>query len=209
MLAAAYREQFGIDDDDQVLGERVDVGTRGQGVAVGGRRGPHGLPAAVLGGVGPETGGEDHRVAAAAAGRRRQWKADLEKIRAKPGTFVTVAERENAADRAGAEYARSVQAVKALRAEIEREAQAMRDREAELAGTGRFAGGKRKALGGEIAALKAAQEARISSLTAAEAKVGQSVPRVHPDSSEAAVAARCEQRLAAAQARDEKTMSGR
>ena len=29
-FAAAYREQFGIDDDDQVLGERVDVGTRGK-----------------------------------------------------------------------------------------------------------------------------------------------------------------------------------
>ena len=94
----------------------------------------------------------------------------------------------------------------ALRAEVEREAQVIRDREAELAGTGRFAGGKRKSLGQEIEALKAAQEARVSSLTAAEAGIGDSVPRVHRDSSEAAVAARCEQRLAAAQARDQKTM---
>ena len=73
-----------------------------------------------------------------------------------------------------------MQAVKTLRAEVEREAQVLRDREAELAGTGRFAGGKRKALGGEIAALKAAQEARVSSLTAAEAGVGDSVPRGAP-----------------------------
>ena len=120
---------------------------------------------------------------------------------------MTVAERENAADRAAADYARAMASVKALRAQIDQGAQALRDREAELAGTGRFAGGQRKALGEQIAALRAAQQARMSSLTAQEAKVGQPVGRVHRDSSESAVAARCEQRLAAARARDEKTMA--
>jgi len=205
VLTAAYREQFGVDGDERVLGERVDVGTRG--------RAWQSADDAVRT-VCPRRFSEmsDRKLAAKITGWQRlqrdaeEWKTNLEKIRGKPGTFVTVAERENAADRAGAEYARAVQAMRAMRAEVEREAQAIRDREAELAGTGRFAGGKRKALGGEIAALKAAQEARVSSLTAAEAGIGDSVPRVHPDSSEAAVAARCEQRLAAAQGRDEKTM---
>ena len=207
-FAAAYREQFGIDDDDQVLGERVDAGTRGKAW--------QSADDAVRT-VCPRRFSEvsDRKLAAKITGWQRiqqdaaSAKTDLEKIRAKPGTFVTVAERENAADRAGAEYARAVQAVKAMREEIEREAQVLRDREAELAGTGRFAGGKRKALGGEIAALKAAQEARMSSLTDAEANVGQPVPRVHPDSSEAAVAARCEQRLAAAQAAGRKHKENR
>jgi hypothetical protein len=203
-FAAAYREQFGIDDDDQVLGDRVDTGTRGKAW--------QSADDAVRT-VCPRRFSEvsDRKLAAKISGWQRiqqdaaSAKRDLEKIHTKPGTFVTVAERENAADRAAAEYARSVQAVKAMREEIKREAQTLRDREAELAGTGRFAGGKRKALGGEIAALKAAQEARISLLADAEANVGQPVPRVHPDSSEAAVQARCEQRLAAARARDEST----
>jgi len=203
-FAAAYREQFGIDGDDEVLGERVDTGTRGKAW--------QSADDAVRT-VCPRRFSEvsDRKLAAKITGWQRvqqdaaSAKRDLEKIHTKPGTFVTVAERENAADRAGAEYARAVQAARAMREEIKREAQTLRDREAELAGTGRFAGGKRKALGGEIAALKAAQQARISSLTDAEANIGPPVPRVHPDSSEAAVAARCEQRLAAARARDEST----
>ena len=206
-FAAAYREQFGIDDADQVLGERVDTGTRGKAWQAADD---------AVRTVCPRRFSEvsDRKLAAKIAGWQRvqkdaaSAKKDLEKIRTQPGTFVTKAERENAADRAGAQYARSMQAVKAMREEIKREAQVLRDREAELAATGRFAGGKRKALGGEIAALKAAQEARISSLTDAEANLGPSVPRVFPDSSEAAVEARCEQRLAAAQARDAKTMAG-
>ena len=203
-FAAAYREQFGIDDDDNVLGERVDAGTRGKAW--------QSADDAVRT-VCPRRFSEvsDRKLAAKITGWQRiqqdaaSANRELEKIHGKPGTFVTVAERENAADRAGAEYTRAVQAVKTLREEIKREAQVLRDREAELAATGRFAGSKRKALGGEIAALRAAQEARMSSLTDAEANVGQPVPRVHPDSSEAAVAARCEQRLAAARERDAST----
>ena len=207
-FAAAYREQFGIDDDDQVLGERVDTGTS---------RGKAWQSADdAVRTVCPRRFSEvsDRKLAAKIGGWQRiqkdaaSAKKDLEKIRTTPGTFITKAERDNAADRAAAEYARSVQAVRVMREEVKREAQVLRDREAELAGTGRFAGGKRKALGGEIAALKAAQEARVSSLTDAEANLGPAVPQVFLDSSDAEVEARCQQRLAMAQARDAKTTAG-
>ena len=74
---------------------------------------------------------------------------------------------------------------------MEQTRQTIDQRQAELDGTGRFSGGKRAALGEEIARLKAAQEARMSSLAAAEEQAE-------------ALRLRAEQRLAVAREQDEK-----
>jgi len=191
VLAAAYREQFGVDGDDQVLGDRVDVGSRG--------RAWQSADDAVRT-VCPRRFSEvsDRKLAESISVWQRQqddavkWKADAEKAKAEPGTFTKAAERKNEAARADWTAART--RADALRAEVEQTRQKIDQRQAELDAAGRFAGGKRRALSEEIATLKATQQARIAALKEAEARAEE-------------LRLRAELRLVEARERDERALT--
>ena len=120
------------------------------------------------------------------------WKADIEKAKAGPATFVTAAERKNEAGRA--EWTAARARADALRVEVEQTRQKIDQRQTELDAAGRFAGGKRRALTDEIGTLKATQEARSASLADAEARAEE-------------LRLRAELRLMEARERDERAMT--